>query len=269
MNDVVQRAAANCAGAYLQWVARTGHRCQVWPDLSVGDMGLPNSVPVDSAHLLARPRSQADLHEAVDRVEDFFAGAPGGPVQFWSAWDTGDLMPAGYSRFTVPGMVRSPGAGVAHRPSGLQVAPARSPADFVAASLLIDEVFQCAASNPRSLLTGAVLGEDFEVFLGRVADRVVATATAYVSHGFCGVYAVATEGPSRGKGYGEALSWAATLFRPDLPATLQASRQGQPIYQRMGYRVFGNFTVWQAERRQPRPPGVHAHATVRPQTGRD
>ena len=96
--------------------------------------------------------------------------------------------------------------------------------------------------------TPSVIGEDFEVFLRREDGRAVATAVAFVSHGFCGVYAVATDAHARGRGYGEALRWAATLFRPDLPATLQASDMGLPIYQRMGYEVFGDFTVWEGSR---------------------
>ena len=59
---------------------------------------------------------------------------------------------------------------------------------------------------------------------------------------------MATAADARVRGYGEALSWAATLFRPDLPATLQASDLGLPIYRRMGYEVFGDFTVWEGPR---------------------
>ena len=39
----------------------------------------------------------------------------------------------------------------------------------------------------------------------------------------------------RGRGYGEAMTWEATLAWPDLPATLIASDAGRPTYERMGY----------------------------------
>jgi hypothetical protein len=39
VEDVVPRAAANCAGAYREWSAGTGHRTALWPDLS--DLGPP------------------------------------------------------------------------------------------------------------------------------------------------------------------------------------------------------------------------------------
>jgi len=55
---------------------------------------------------------------------------------------------------------------------------------------------------------------------------------------------VATLPEARGRGYGEAVSWAATLCRPELPATLQASSMGRPVYERMGYRSVADFTLW-------------------------
>jgi len=65
-----------------------------------------------------------------------------------------------------------------------------------------------------------------------------------VSDGFVGVYAVATTPSARGRGYGEALTWAAVASEPNLPATLQASEMGRPIYERMGFRTMASFTVW-------------------------
>jgi ribosomal protein S18 acetylase RimI-like enzyme len=250
MDAVIHGAAANCAGAYREWSARTGHRTALWPDLSVSDMGLPSSVPIDSASLLTPIDTLDALHDAIDRAEASFARTDGGPIEIWSAWPTPDLTPRGYTPNRVPGLVRVPGGDPPPLPFGLQVAPAHSPEDLADASRLVDAVFGCGAPHPAMLLTPSVLGEDFEVFIGREDGRAVATAVAFVSHGFCGVYAVATDAHARGRGYGEALSWAATLFRPDLPATLQASDMGLPIYQRMGYEVFGDFTVWEG----PRPP---------------
>ena len=250
MDDLIGRAAANCAGAYREWSQRTGHRTAQWPDLSVSDMGLPTSVPVDSACLLTPLGTPDALHDAIDRAESHFAGSEGGPIEIWSAWASPDLTARGYTRYQVPGLVRDPGGDPPPLPLGLQVTPARSPADLADASRLVDEVFGCRAPHPDTMITHSVLGDDFEVFLGREHGHAVATAIAFVSHGFCGVYAVATAAHARGRGYGEALSWAATLFRPDLPATLQASDMGLPIYRRMGYQVVCDFTVWEG----PRPP---------------
>jgi hypothetical protein len=76
----------------------------------------------------------------------------------------------------------------------------------------------------------------------------VTTAAAFIGDGFVGIYAVATTRDARGHGYGEAMTWAATLCRPELPATLQASPMGWPIYERIGYRTIAEFTVWELER---------------------
>jgi hypothetical protein len=47
---------------------------------------------------------------------------------------------------------------------------------------------------------------------------------------------------------GEAVSWAATLTAPALPAILLASDLGRPIYQRMGYLPLCRATMWTGER---------------------
>lgn len=241
-------AAANCAGAYREWAARTGHTTALWPDLSVSDMGLPTSVPIDSACLLRGLDSPGALDGAIDRADAVFQRHAGGPIEIWSAWPTADLTVRGYALFHVPGLVRPAGGDPPPLPPGLQVHTARSAADLADASRLVDAVFDCHAPQPGALITESVLGDDFQVFLGRVDGRAVATSVAFVSHGFCGVYAVATAADARGRGYGEALSWAATRYRPDLPATLQASDMGLPVYRRMGYEVFGQFSVWEGPR---------------------
>jgi hypothetical protein len=53
----------------------------------------------------------------------------------------------------------------------------------------------------------------------------------------------------RGRRIGEALTWAATLVEPDLPAMLFASDLGQPTYARMGYQNLTRLTLWVGTRR--------------------
>ena len=101
---------------------------------------------------------------------------------------------------------------------------------------------------PGATLRRECLGDDFRVWVGRVDGRPVTTATAFIDEGFVGIYAVATARDARRRGYAEAVTWAATLCRPDLPATLQASEMGQPVYERMGYRTIADFTVWERDR---------------------
>ncbi len=249
MDDVICRAASNCAGMYRVWAERTGHVSALWPDLSVADFGLPSSQPIDSACVLTPPESAARWADLVDRAEAVFARQEGGPIQIWSAWPTPDLTDRGYTRYAVPALICDVDVIPRPSPPELQLVTVRTAADRAAAAELIDSVFGCHAPNPAALISPALLDEDVEIFLGRVDGRPVATATAYVSDGFCGVYAVAVSADARGRGYGEAVTWAATTFRSDLPAALQASPLGLPVYLRMGYQVVGEFALWEGPRR--------------------
>jgi hypothetical protein len=66
-----------------------------------------------------------------------------------------------------------------------------------------------------------------------------------MSDGVAGVYNVATSVAARGRGFGEALTWRATLADPSLPAVLQSSAMGRPIYERMGYAITAWCEVWE------------------------
>lgn len=245
-DDVLARAAANCAGAYRVWAERMGRPFRLWEDLSLGDLGLRSALPPNNATLL-RPITDGGLAGVLERVEGFFSGSPGGAYQLWSIWETPDLSGSGFGRGSAPCMIREPGGERRPSPPELTVAEAQEEDAVRDAALLIGEVFG-SADEPANVLAPGVLGEDFRVWLGSVDGRVVSTATAFVSDGFVGVYAVATAEEARGRGYGEALTWEATMCRPDLPATLQASAMGRPVYERMGYRTVVSFTIWERER---------------------
>jgi len=55
---------------------------------------------------------------------------------------------------------------------------------------------------------------------------------------------VAALSTARGRGAGAAVTWAATLADPALPAILVASDDGRPLYERMGYAAVERWTVW-------------------------
>jgi GNAT superfamily N-acetyltransferase len=69
--------------------------------------------------------------------------------------------------------------------------------------------------------------------------RPASAALAILSHGIAGLYWVATVEEARRQGLGEACTRRvgnAAFERGAAWLTLQASRQGEPIYRRMGYR---------------------------------
>ncbi len=94
------------------------------------------------------------------------------------------------------------------------------------------------------VLDGRVLDGPTHFFTGFVAGRPVATAAGHVAAGVNLVEMVATSQQARGCGYGEAVTWAATLVDPELPSVLLASDLGRPVYERMGFSAVARWTMW-------------------------
>lgn len=178
----------------------------------------------------------------------FFDPSPGGDYQLWSLWPTPDLARFGFVPWSAPLMIRDAGGQAKPVPPELDITEVADDASARAASSVL-VAFGTPESITGSLITPGLASETFRVWVGRVDGEPASMAAASVSHGFVGVCAVATLPEHRGRGYGEALSWAATRFRPDLPATLQASTMGRPVYERMGYRTVATFHVWSIARR--------------------
>ena len=75
-------------------------------------------------------------------------------------------------------------------------------------------------------------------YAGLVGGELVATSLLIATGRVAGIYWVATLEAQRGRGYGEALTWASVAggseFGCDV-ASLQASKLGRPVYTRMGF----------------------------------
>ena len=246
-DGMLARAAGNCGEAYRAWADALGKPWRAWDDLVTSDLGLPFALPPNNATLL-EPLTEGSLDDVLERMRGSFDGATGGPFGLWSAWPTPDLSALGFEPWRTPMMVRPAGGDPRPAPSELEIVEVDDARASAEASALLT-----AFGVPEPLTVGLIApslnGEDFRVWLGRVGDRPASLAIASVSHGFVGVYAVATADAFRGHGYGEALTWKATTFRPDLPATLQASAMGLPVYERMGFEVAGAFHCWEIPRR--------------------
>jgi GNAT superfamily N-acetyltransferase len=246
-DDVLARAAGNCGEAYRAWSAALGRPWRTWPDLIVADLGLPVSLPPNNATLL-EPLTERNLDSVVERMRDHFDGSPGGAYELWSMWPTPDLTPLGFEPWQVPMMLRPAGGEPPPSPAELEIVEVDDDRTAAEASALLT-VFGTPADSVVGTITPALQTETFRVWLGRVDGRAASIASASVSHGFVGVYAVATAPEFRGRGYGEALTWKVVTFRPDLPSTLQASPMGRPVYERMGYSVAATCHCFTIERR--------------------
>ncbi len=244
--DQLDQAARNCAAAYRMWAERMGKRAELSDDLSLADLELPVSLPPNNATLL-RPLTEETMAATLERVRAFFRSADGGGYEIWSIWPTPNLEPLGFEGYQIPCLVRDAGGAGRPVPSELEVVEATDASTVRDAEVIVDSVFE-ARSGEGAMYRPELLGEDFRVWVGRVDGRPVATAAACIDDTFVGVYAVATIPEARGRGYGEAVTWAATTCRPELSATLQASPMGLPVYERMGYRTVAQFTVWEEDR---------------------
>jgi ribosomal protein S18 acetylase RimI-like enzyme len=88
------------------------------------------------------------------------------------------------------------------------------------------------------------LGGPLHFFVGYLGDEPVTCASSLIGEQEVGIYMVATLPQARGKGYGGAVTAAAVASAPDLPAVLQASDDGQPVYTRLGFQTVTPFTMW-------------------------
>ena len=82
------------------------------------------------------------------------------------------------------------------------------------------------------------------LWVGTLDGEPVGTAATHHAGAVNGVEMIACMPKARGRRVGEALTWAATLARPELPAALIASDAGRPVYARMGYLPITRFSLW-------------------------
>jgi GNAT superfamily N-acetyltransferase len=246
--EFLRALASNCGGAFVTVARAIGKPWRVDDDLLLADLGFPIASPPNNATLLRDPEAGGGSESIARRVLEFFEASPGGGFQVWSLWPTLDLSPFGFSSSEAPCMIREAGGEARPAAAELEIEEVSDDAGLVEVWPIVSEVFTGGRAEER-LWVERTLSDDYRVWVGRVDGRPVTTATAYVSDGYVGIYAVGTLPDARGHGYGEALTWSATLCRPELPATLQASSMGRPVYERMGYRTVALFTVWQREDR--------------------
>ena len=125
-------------------------------------------------------------------------------------------------------------------PAGLAILPLGG-AELTTYVRVLGEGFGMPPSMVTRIFGRWLLEMDgFTGFLGFVDGVPVATSGLYVSDGLAGVYNVATLDGYRGRGIGAAMTWAAAHAGWELGLSvsiLQASRAGEPVYERMGYET--------------------------------
>lgn len=97
----------------------------------------------------------------------------------------------------------------------------------------------------RALAAGA------RAYVASIAGEPASCVVTLEREGSCGVYFVATRPQARGRGLASALLSQALIDareRGCRTATLQATRMGSPIYERLGFRSLGVLQMWERRR---------------------
>lgn len=249
--------AAHSLGYSWQLMAEAGRgRTEQWDELMVADSASPN--PFMNAVTLTQPLTDSNAESVTHRLAEYFGQRPdGGSWLLWSGWPTPDLAPLGYVLWGHPPvMVRLPGGAAPPLPHGLRIAEAQTTSDLADIELGMVQAMPMAGLEPLlpgAMFPPALLGGPFRFWGGYLDDELVTVAAAVVGEHEIDVSFIATLPHARGKGYGAAITWAATMADPSLPAILEASDHGRPVYEKMGYRHVGKMALWERPRDMSNP----------------
>ena len=237
-DTVVRRYLLTWAGHLAEVAEAVGGRVQRSGDALFADAGY--SSPFDNVAFLMRPPVEIDLDAVLAEADDFLPGDR--PWLLVSAWPMPMLTGEGWHLVGHPPfMVRPVGGAAPPVPASLRIAEVVDDAGLADYADVVRHGYPVdpgALADPRSRVP------NFRLFVGYVGERPVAAAAAYLGDGIAEVTWVATVPDARGHGYGEALTWTATLANPGVLAGLCASDLGRPIYERMGYLSICRFTLW-------------------------
>lgn len=216
----------------------------------LADTGRPGSF--SNAATLIQPLTAANATSTLAQITAFFAfdnPDRAGEVLLVSAWPTGDLQTHGWSLMGHPPVHLLPqGVPARETPPGLRIVRVDSPVLLHIWEQTVSRGYPLEGledAPPGALASPSLLtNPHYGAWVGFVEDRPVAAASAWAAHGVVNVTLVATLPEERRKGYGEALTWAASRLDPSLPAMLLSSDDGRPVYERMGYLALQRMTLW-------------------------
>ena len=234
-NDTLVRAALLATADRARHQVRSlGGTVQEGDGYVLTDSGVPNFFL--NAALVLRPDAIA---AAVDAALEFYDG----PFGLFSVWPTHDLSGKGLTLAGHPPLMARPTGGDAPPdPHALEIREISDEAGLEDYRRVLEEGFPMPGMKRFLGLSG--LDDRSRCWVGYESGRAVSVAAAYVTDAVIDVEWVATMPDARGRGYGAAVTWRATLADPTLPAVLIASDDGQPVYRRMGYLPILRWTLW-------------------------
>jgi len=253
-NDTwIRRARANVANAWEYATRAQGGRWDRWEDAHVSDLG--SSCPFLNNITLIRPLDEMAAANLATRIDAFFGRQGGGSSLLWSGWPTPDLARHGFNFWGQPPlMVRAVGGDAPDQPAGLRIDEVSDATGLVDFEQILVNGYPTPwlqPFTPGCAFDARVLGGPLRFWVGYVDGQPVSCSAAFVDAEVVGVFMVATLAEARGKGYGSAITWAATSADPELPALLHSSDAGRPVYERLGYRIVTRFDLWECPRKAP------------------
>lgn len=241
-DDTLVRRAVLTHASWPVAVARAlgapHHRTDGWAGALIGSTGeLSNPV------VLTRPVAAADAGDLVAEVGALIP--PESAYFLLSPWLEPDYSAHGLVLIGHPPlMARLPAPGPAGTPEGVEVIEVTDADALAVAERVLVEGYPMPGTEPGSILRPGLLDGTTRVWLGGVDGEPASVACAHTAYGATLVEYVAALPSARGRGAGAAVTWAATLADPALPAVLVASDDGRPTYERMGYVAIERWTAW-------------------------
>jgi GNAT superfamily N-acetyltransferase len=224
-------------------VERDGLIASVVP--AVPERSVMNSVVYDDPRTLA------------ESLDELAAGYDEAGVLAWTVWvpehdrSTAELLGQGGHVLdaTPAAMVCDPAQVERPAPGELDLMPNPTFAEIAT----LNDLAYGYPDEPFRRALGAISSDGVHLYVARVDGEPAACVVAEDHHGAdCGIYWVATAPEARGRGLSTALmreAVAEARERGCRTSTLQATKAGQPVYERVGYRSIGTLEMW--ERRKP------------------
>jgi hypothetical protein len=172
----------------------------------------------------------------------------GAPKILLSPFPTPDLRGEGLHLVGHPPyMVRPAGGAGPREVDGLEVREVTDTDDLAMFERTLIEAYPIPDMDPAGVphvFGPGYLGGASRAYLGLVDGEPVSTAAAHVAAGVNHVEFVSTRASHRGRGIGAAVTWAATVADPTLPAVLISSDDGRGVYEALGYLPIIRWTLW-------------------------
>jgi hypothetical protein len=237
--------------AYAALATAAGGRVLDVPELQLRCADLGVASPFGAGVFLEGPVPDVALDELAARLHGFFGDSSGGPFLLFAPWPIADLTDRGFARVGHPPLMFRPAGGNAPLAEDLRIVAVEDADTLADFERTLIEGYPAQEMQPwvrGSFLHPDVLDTAWRFFVGYRDEQPVATAAAYVTDTVTMIELVAVRPDVRGGGVGAAITAAATLTEPTLPAVLIASDLGRPTYDRLGYLALTRYSLWLGQR---------------------